>query len=41
MLLKEIKRCFASVRHAKPPSSRPESAETYLVATNFRGGAGH
>jgi 23S rRNA (uridine2552-2'-O)-methyltransferase len=41
MLLKEIKRCFASVRHAKPPSSRPESAEAYLVATNFRGGAGH
>jgi 23S rRNA (uridine2552-2'-O)-methyltransferase len=41
MLLKEIKRCFASVRHAKPPSSRPESAETYLVATNFRGAAGH
>jgi 23S rRNA (uridine2552-2'-O)-methyltransferase len=41
VLLKDIKRCFASVRHAKPPSSRPESAETYLVATNFRGGAGH
>jgi 23S rRNA (uridine2552-2'-O)-methyltransferase len=41
MLLKEIKQCFASVRHAKPPSSRPESAETYLVATNFRGGASH
>lgn len=40
MLLKEIKRCFASVRHAKPPSSRPESAETYLIATNFRGDAG-
>ena len=36
-LLQEIKRCFASVRHAKPPSSRPESAETYLVATGFRG----
>ena len=41
MLLKEIKECFAAVRHAKPPSSRPESAETYLIATNFRGGAGH
>lgn len=40
-LLKEIKRCFASVRHAKPPSSRPESAETYLIATNFRGSTGH
>jgi 23S rRNA (uridine2552-2'-O)-methyltransferase len=36
-LLQEIKQCFASVRHAKPPSSRPESAETYLIATRFRG----
>lgn len=36
-LLGAIKQCFASVRHAKPPSSRPESAETYLVATGFRG----
>jgi 23S rRNA (uridine2552-2'-O)-methyltransferase len=35
-LLREIKLCFASVRHAKPPSSRPESAETYLIATHFR-----
>ncbi len=35
-LLQEIKQCFASVRHSKPPSSRPESAETYLIATNFR-----
>lgn len=41
VLLKEIKRCFAIVRHAKPPSSRPESAESYLIATNFRGSAGH
>jgi 23S rRNA (uridine2552-2'-O)-methyltransferase len=38
-LLHEIKKCFAGVHHAKPPASRPESAETYLVATNFRGGA--
>ena len=35
-LLQEIKQCFVSARHAKPPSSRPESAETYLIATNFR-----
>ena len=35
-LLQEIKQSFASVRHAKPPSSRPESAETYLIATRFR-----
>ena len=39
ILLKEIKQCFAAVRHAKPPSSRPESAETYLIATGFRGAA--
>ncbi len=35
-LLGEIKRRFTRVRHAKPPSSRPESAETYLIATGFR-----
>jgi 23S rRNA (uridine2552-2'-O)-methyltransferase len=35
-LLNPLKRRFASVRHAKPPSSRPESRELYLVATGFR-----
>lgn len=35
-LLAEIKRRFASVRHVKPPSSRPESSEMYLVAVGFR-----
>lgn len=35
-LLAEMKRHFARVRHIKPPSSRPESAETYVVATGFR-----
>lgn len=35
-LLKRMKRCFESVRHAKPPASRKESAETYVVATGFR-----
>ncbi|MBM3516797.1 MAG: RlmE family RNA methyltransferase [Alphaproteobacteria bacterium] len=36
-LLAELRRLFRSVRHAKPPASRRESAETYLVAQGFRG----
>jgi len=36
-LLARMKQRFASVRHAKPPASRKESAETYVVATGFRG----
>jgi 23S rRNA (uridine2552-2'-O)-methyltransferase len=36
-LLQRLRRDFASVRHAKPPASRAESAETYVVATGFRG----
>lgn len=32
-LVAELKRRFDSVRHAKPPASRKESSETYLVAT--------
>ncbi len=39
-LLAAVKRRFATVRHAKPPASRPESAEVYLVAKGFRGGGG-
>jgi 23S rRNA (uridine2552-2'-O)-methyltransferase len=35
-LLAALKRCFAELRQAKPPSSRAESAETYIVATGFR-----
>jgi 23S rRNA (uridine2552-2'-O)-methyltransferase len=35
-LLAELKRDFARTRHLKPPASRAESAETYLVATGFR-----
>lgn len=35
-LLVRLKRRFAQVRHFKPPSSRAESAETYVVATGFR-----
>jgi 23S rRNA (uridine2552-2'-O)-methyltransferase len=38
-LLTDIKRAFAEVRHAKPPASRPESAEAYVVAKGFRGAA--
>ena len=36
-LLAGLKRDFASVRHAKPPASRAESAEVYVVAQGFRG----
>jgi 23S rRNA (uridine2552-2'-O)-methyltransferase len=34
--LARLKQRFAQVRHAKPPSSRKESPETYLVAQGFR-----
>jgi 23S rRNA (uridine2552-2'-O)-methyltransferase len=37
-MLEELKRDFASVRHAKPPASRKESSELYVVAMGFRGG---
>jgi len=36
-LLDLLKRSFDTVRHAKPPASRAESAETYVVAMGFRG----
>lgn len=36
-LLELLKGNFAEVRHWKPPASRPESPETYVVATGFRG----
>jgi 23S rRNA (uridine2552-2'-O)-methyltransferase len=36
-LLERLKRAFAAVRHIKPPASRAESAELYVVATRFRG----
>jgi 23S rRNA (uridine2552-2'-O)-methyltransferase len=38
-LLERFKRDFATVRHAKPPASRAESAEVYVVALGFRGAA--
>jgi 23S rRNA (uridine2552-2'-O)-methyltransferase len=37
MMLEALKREFASVRHAKPPASRKESSELYVVAMGFRG----
>jgi 23S rRNA (uridine2552-2'-O)-methyltransferase len=36
-ILDLLKRNFAAVRHAKPPASRKESSELYVVATGFRG----
>ena len=36
-LLAGLKRDFASVKHIKPPASRADSAELYLLATGFRG----
>lgn len=36
-MLETLKRHFASVRHAKPPASRKDSTELYVVATGFRG----
>jgi 23S rRNA (uridine2552-2'-O)-methyltransferase len=36
-LLATLKRDFASVHHVKPPASRAESVEMYLVAKGFRG----
>lgn len=36
-LLARMKKVFAEVRHAKPAASRKESAESYVVATGFRG----
>ncbi len=36
-LLERMKKDFASVKHAKPPASRAESAEVYVVAQGFRG----
>jgi len=36
-LLASLKRDYKSVKHVKPPASRPDSAELYLLATGFRG----
>jgi len=36
-LLAELKCDFSSVKHVKPPASRTDSAELYLLAKGFRG----
>ena len=36
-LLQNMKKHFASVSHTKPPASRADSAEMYVVATGFKG----
>jgi len=38
-LLARVKRHFAQVKHVKPPASRAESVELYLVAMGFKGPA--
>jgi len=38
-LLARLKREFTVVRHVKPRASRADSAELYVLATGFRGGA--
>jgi 23S rRNA (uridine2552-2'-O)-methyltransferase len=35
-MLEAMRRHFSMVRHAKPPASRKESSELYVVATGFR-----
>jgi len=37
MLVAEMKRHFATVKHAKPPASRKGSSEWYVVAQGFKG----
>lgn len=36
-LLTSMKQRFAQVRHAKPDASRQDSAESYVIATGFKG----
>ena len=38
-LVSELKRSFATVKHAKPPASRKDSSEWYVVAQGFKGEA--
>src|SRR3954453_13171546 len=39
-LLAELKRHFTTVKHAKPPASRKDSSEWYVVAQGFKGAPG-
>lgn len=36
-ILAKVKKRFSEVKHVKPPASRAESVELYLVATGFKG----
>jgi len=36
-LLAELKRHFTTVKHAKPPASRKDSSEWYVIAQGFKG----
>ena len=36
-LVAEMKRHFTAVKHAKPPASRKDSSEWYVIAQGFRG----
>jgi len=36
-MLSAMKKHFKIVRHVKPPASRSDSAEMYVVATGYRG----
>ena len=38
-LMHELKRRFRKVSHMKPPSSRKDSSEKFVIATGFRGAA--
>jgi 23S rRNA (uridine2552-2'-O)-methyltransferase len=40
-MLDTLKRHFSQVRHAKPPASRKESSELYVVALGFKGADQH
>jgi 23S rRNA (uridine2552-2'-O)-methyltransferase len=40
-LLTRVKQHFSDVKHVKPPASRAESVELYLVAKGFKGIAPH
>ncbi|MFL6752006.1 MAG: RlmE family RNA methyltransferase [Sphingomicrobium sp.] len=39
-LVAELKRHFTTVKHAKPPASRKDSSEWYVVAQGFKGAEG-
>ncbi len=38
-LVAELKRMFTTVKHAKPPASRKDSSEWYVIAQGFKGRA--